>query len=272
MSDKTTIKKIESIAHSQYMKAFLTLRKEMSESDLLMLKTHYESPNYDLSATQLAKRVRFANYEAANLRYGLLANKLLGYFNLKFDTYIKLNILVYLYNINGEWHWVLRPRVAKALNELKWFPNNREGDLLLEISKFTKESSNLSQTTREAIIQSRIGQGKFRADLLDYWKGCSVSGCRQFEILKASHIKPWSKSTNKERLNPFNGLILIPNLDVCFDSGLISFKNNGDILISDELLQDEMTNLSIRPDMKLQKVEREHQKYLEYHRTNVFRF
>ena len=30
----------------------------------------------------------------------------------------------------------------------------------------------------------------------------SVTGCRIAEALRASHIKPWRESSNKERLNP----------------------------------------------------------------------
>jgi putative restriction endonuclease len=49
----------------------------------------------------------------------------------------------------------------------------------------------------------------------------------------ASHIKPWCESTNEERLNGENGLLLTPSIDHLFDRGFISFEDNGELLISD---------------------------------------
>ena len=94
-----------------------------------------------------------------------------------------------------------------------------------------------SPTEKEALGTARIGQGQFRRDLQRLWKACAVTGCRELSLLRASHIKPWSASTDAERLDPYNGLLLVPNLDVAFDSGYISFLDNGKILISSRLHQ-----------------------------------
>jgi hypothetical protein len=48
----------------------------------------------------------------------------------------------------------------------------------------------------------------------------------------ASHCKPWRDSTNDERLNGENGLLLTPSIDHLFDRGFISFENNGKLIIS----------------------------------------
>ena len=53
---------------------------------------------------------------------------------------------------------------------------------------------NLSSTERDSIIKSRIGQGQFRQSLINYWSACAVTGCKEQKLLRASHIKPWSKS------------------------------------------------------------------------------
>ena len=86
-----------------------------------------------------------------------------------------------------------------------------------------KDYLELSSTERESIVKSRIGQGQFRESLLDYWSTCAVTGCQEPKLLRASHIKPWSKSEVTERLSLYNGLLLSPTLDICFDSGFISF-------------------------------------------------
>lgn len=84
-----------------------------------MLKAHFESPKYDITATQLSRLVGFQNFNSANLRYGLLAGKFCEFFQINTD--FKLPILVKLKKENSEWHWKLHPKVVQALGELKWF-------------------------------------------------------------------------------------------------------------------------------------------------------
>lgn len=81
-------------------------------------------------------------------------------------------------------------------------------------------------TQRETLIQARIGQGRFRADVTRLWgKGetCSLTGIALPELLVASHIKPWRDSTSEERLDPANGLLLAVHADKLFDRHLLSF-------------------------------------------------
>lgn len=143
--------------------------------------------------------------------------------------------------------------------------------VLQEIEQLKDSYANLQETTRQAVVQSRIGQGQFRASLVQYWQGCSVTGCKQIELLRASHIKPWRDSSNTERLDVYNGLLLLPNLDACFDSGLISFDDNGEIIISSKLSETTLKQLGINSSMKLLRVEQGHKVFLSYHRENVFR-
>jgi hypothetical protein len=127
-----------------------------------------------------------------------------------------------------------------------------------------------SPTEKEALGTARIGQGQFRRDLQRLWKACAVTGCRELSLLRASHIKPWSASTDAERLDPYNGLLLVPNLDVAFDSGYISFLDNGKILISSRLHQTAGKIMGIHRNLRLRQVAKKHCLYLEYHRREVF--
>jgi len=142
-------------------------------------------------------------------------------------------------------------------------------NIIYDIENFKAANKELLKTECEAIIQSRIGQGMFRGSLKGYWKGCAVTGCQSIEILKASHIKPWRYSNNSERLDMYNGLLLIPNLDSAFDKGFISFDNEGKIIISNRLSDNDRTKLGINPKMRIRKIETDHIKYLEYHRQNI---
>ena len=95
----------------------------------------------------------------------------------------------------------------------------------------------LSSTTKQEMLNVRIGQQRFRKLVLDLWgHKCVITGAAQF--ITASHIKPWSESDNSERLDPFNGLALSPIYDKAFDVGLISFDDEGRILVSKRLARD----------------------------------
>jgi predicted restriction endonuclease len=130
------------------------------------------------------------------------------------------------------------------------------------------ELTNIANTEKSNLIQSRVGQGKFRENLVTLWNGCAVTGCQQISLLIASHIKPWSKSNNQERLDPYNGLLLLPNLDKVFDLGLISFDASGNILISNKLR--ECKTLGISKEMSIE-IKDQNKNYLEYHRSYVFK-
>tara|TARA_R110001592_G_scaffold143304_1_gene365992 strand:- start:26556 stop:27425 length:870 start_codon:yes stop_codon:yes gene_type:complete len=155
--------------------------------------------------------------------------------------------------------WLVRPDdqvmpVTSALNDIE----NADAELIT-----------VSETEKESIVKSRLGQGRFRDNLLNYWSGCAVSGVTLPAFLRASHIKPWRDCTNSERLDTYNGLLLNTTLDAAFDRGFISFADDGGILIS-AALEDHAGELSISEHMSLKSVSDFHRKYLDWHRRHVF--
>ena len=83
-------------------------------------------------------------------------------------------------------------------------------------------------TERRGLVTSRVGQGPYRKDLLKKFDcKCAVTGCAEVEILIASHIVPWRDSTDEERLDPDNGILLSPIYDALFDKYLIIFQVTG---------------------------------------------
>jgi hypothetical protein len=137
-----------------------------------------------------------------------------------------------------------------------------------EANKYDKKLA--TTTTSNSTQKLRVGQTKFRADLLEYWKGCAITGVSIPAILKASHIKPWSASSSNERLDPYNGLLLTPNLDSLFDRGLIAFESSGAIMISSRLEEADQIHLGISQNLKLRKINGAHKIYLKYHRENIY--
>ena len=126
-------------------------------------------------------------------------------------------------------------------------------------------------TSRKVKIDSRIGQQDFKKKLIGYWKKCAVTGCTISTLLRASHIKPWSLANELERLDHFNGLLLVPTLDALFDSGLITFNERGDIVISPLIPEHQLPLLGVSSEMRLRRINTAHVKYLSFHQQNVFK-
>jgi putative restriction endonuclease len=139
-------------------------------------------------------------------------------------------------------------------------------ELEVDLDKILADNT-VTATEKTAQISIRIGQGKFREELISHWGGCAVSGYPNCRFLVASHIKPWSKSSNSERVDPFNGILLLPNLDKVFDLGYVTFDESGVIRISQAIEQPEL--LGLRHNLKV-KLEEDHQEYMAYHRIQKF--
>ena len=130
----------------------------------------------------------------------------------------------------------------------------------------------LSPTERESVVRARIGQGRFREELLQYWTSCAVTGLTDRRLLRASHIVAWSESTVHERTSLFNGLLLSVSLDAAFDEHLITFEDNGGIVISSTLSDEDASILGIDSDMSLRMVDERHTVFLTRHREKMKSF
>ena len=129
-----------------------------------------------------------------------------------------------------------------------------------------------SATQTEALAQQRLGQARYRAALMALWNGaCALTGVDIPELLRASHAKPWSDASDRERLDPFNGLLLEVRFDQLFDQGLISFNADGIMMTSVRLSTDHCRRLGITPNMRLRFIRPAHLPYLAWHRERVFR-
>ncbi len=133
-------------------------------------------------------------------------------------------------------------------------------------------ATNLDEKDKYILIKYRVGQGVFRKRLYEYWGGCSVTGCREHSLLIASHIKPYSECRPYERYDLYNGLLLTPNLDRLFDRHLISFDEQGKIMVSSSLNSDDLACLGISGEERLvgERLDDRHEEYLVLHRA-VFR-
>lgn len=133
-------------------------------------------------------------------------------------------------------------------------------------------SRRLETTEKETFANARVGQGLFRAQVLAMWESrCCVTGTATLDAVRASHIKPWRDSTDEERLNPHNGLPLVATLDALFDAGLISFADDGGLLISPVLKRKEAELLGLDGLMMSRNPSDESAFFLRHHREHIFR-
>jgi hypothetical protein len=128
-------------------------------------------------------------------------------------------------------------------------------------------------TEVERLVRQRVGQDVFRDALLDYWGGtCAVTGLALPEVLRASHAKPWAAcDTDEERLNVFNGFLLVADLDALFDRGLVTFDSSGALLVSDRLSSVHRALLHLDAGLRLRWVAPEHAGFLDWHRNHEFK-
>lgn len=131
----------------------------------------------------------------------------------------------------------------------------------------------ISTTERTAEVTQRVGQDVFREALQDYWGGrCSVTGLGLVPLLRASHSKPWAQASDDERLDVHNGLLLAVHLDALFDKGLITFLDDGALLVSKQVSAGDRDLLGLQPGgQRLRWVADGHRPYLAYHRDALFR-
>ncbi|HMG76424.1 MAG TPA: HNH endonuclease [Pyrinomonadaceae bacterium] len=160
--------------------------------------------------------------------------------------------------------WIDNPAARQALEDFEY------RSALAELANETGVDE-LTPTEKDALVKSRRGQGKFREAILSYWGNCAVSDCCELTLLRASHIKPWKDSTNAERLDGNNGLLLNPNLDAACDKGLITFGDDGKIILSPVFSADDRRALGINSMLRLRKITAAHTSYLRHHREHVFK-
>jgi HNH endonuclease len=89
--------------------------------------------------------------------------------------------------------------------------------------------------------------------------------------LIASHCKPWRDSTNEERLNGENGLLLTPSIDHLFDRGFIGFEDSGKLIISPVAHRPSLARMGIETErvVNVGGFSEGQRRFLGFHRNSV---
>jgi putative restriction endonuclease len=134
-----------------------------------------------------------------------------------------------------------------------------------------RNDTHIPETEREAIVLARRGQGTFKANVMRIERACRITGVTREEHLRASHCKPWRDSSNEERLDGENGLLLTPNADHLFDRGFIGFEDNGDVLVSPVAHPASLAKMGVQVTQALNvgRFSEGQRRYLRFHRESV---
>jgi len=126
---------------------------------------------------------------------------------------------------------------------------------------------------QEEISKARIGQGKYRDDLLLECPYCPITGINDERLLIASHIKPWAASTDTEKIDAKNGFAFSPMFDKLFDRGFITFTDDRHIVLSHWITPKNYERIGISNGTFYQRlpIDEFRKVYLEYHRRIIFK-
>lgn len=134
------------------------------------------------------------------------------------------------------------------------------------------ESSNTNVTERTQLQKARVGQGDYRAKLLEQCPFCPITLISDDRLLIASHIKPWALSNDKEKIDPKNGFMFTPTIDRLFDRGFLSFTNDKRTILSPFLSNMTYSKLGISDNKLITHLPIEgREKYLEFHRSEILK-
>ena len=88
---------------------------------------------------------------------------------------------------------------------------------------------------------------------------------------RCSRPDKWRDSTNEERLDGENGLLLTPSIDHLFDRGFVGFADSGDLIISRVAQIPSLQRMGIetRKAVNVGGFTEGQRRYLEFHRTAV---
>jgi Predicted restriction endonuclease len=134
----------------------------------------------------------------------------------------------------------LKERVRKA--DL----SDRKKRAIKSMDQLRASARELNETEKDAVFKRRIGQGIFK-DLLrnKFQCKCALCDITTDRMLIGSHIQEWKESSDFEKLDENNGLLLCAHHDALFDKHLISFNDDGSLIVSPILTSSEKEELQL---------------------------
>ncbi len=195
----------------RYEDAFRRLG-ELKKHHMRMLQVHYHATARTITATQLAHAFGYGHYSFANKQYGELG-RLVGE-QLEYRPEPQhVGTLVTFDKRMGEWHWLMRPEVAEALESLGWVEAH---EILLpeEISP-TAAITFVEGAFRQVMVNAYERNHEARRLCIEhYGTNCCICGFdfgamygEMFDgFIHVHHIRPLSEIAGEYVVNPVEDL------------------------------------------------------------------
>lgn len=204
------------------------------------------------------------DYNSQEFCYYEIAYEMIERISAKTKLNSKIDLMTHLVDV---FYWFYgEPHKINNKLRLKFIEKD---DINSIIDNFNKENK-LKITERQVLTNQRIGQEVFKKRLNKVYHKCMLCDINDKKYLIASHIKPWIKADNNERLDFYNGFLLCPNHDAAFDKLDISFDNRGQLLISNDLSEKVRELLNLNENVKIELFEG-NKKYLKWHREKFIK-
>lgn len=266
---------LEFMEASEYKDALLELQDVLTTPQRAMLIGHAASPEHKLSSETIIALGGCNSRAEGCLQHEKLARALVERVGGADVDGLESQIMAANeLDTAGNEVWQMRAPLVEALTELGWLGTTLQASDPLQLAAAEAaiaadpKCAGVPATTRQALVNARIGQGEYRRRLMALWNGkCAVTGCSLADVLIASHAQAWASSSNEERLDPFNGLLLSAAVDKLFDRGHISFSDEGHMLTKPALPAEELRRLGLAPDARLRTLQPAHWPYLAAHRA-----
>ena len=177
----------------------------------------------------------------------------------------------YLYPCNEE----LSIKLIELISDLNIYQIDEE-QLELAIGTVRQTERNpfipmLAETETEVKTKIRLGQQKFRKGLMPLWdQKCALCEVELPALLRASYSKPWKDSTDFEKVDPYNGVLLCCNHDALYSAGYIAFDGQGRLHISSQIPEVDYEKYSMYPKMKIAR-DALNKPYFKWHKRNLFK-
>lgn len=177
----------------------------------------------------------------------------------------------YLYPCNEE----LAIKILELIGEMNIYQVSEEQlELSIDAVRRTENTTLIpviSETESEMKTKIRLGQQKFRRELMPLWEHkCALCDINLSELLRASHSKPWKDGTNIERIDPYNGILLCCNHDALYDKGLITIDIKGKLHVSTKIKTEDYLLYGLDKNIQV-KTYSQNKVYFNWHRKNIFK-
>lgn len=149
-----------------------------------------------------------------------------------------------------------------------WSKNHEIADVVEDIERVQDEEL-LSDEEKQNLTDARLAQGNYLLEVKKRYECCPITRIDFYPSLSICRPKPWRVCSSTEKLDPYNSIVLAKHLAPLFNNGVISFKEDGELMVY-PLLEEKFGEYHIPRPLHID-LPAACQPYMKWHRENVFK-